>query len=692
MRMFVRMSDPRRLFDPKKLGPTERGVLLTLLNAEYDDPLLLSRDLRLRASQAIREAELASDTTGGLKLAVAASVLADLCEQGWDFDTVACDIYITPPSADAADGESVEKVKSRIRRGLMVASNRQISTDAVQEFIRFMERDRVYQGQIISVRCLVDDGADLAEKLGAIDPNGGDVDRTISRIVQPFIQVCDSDAVCSLTGYKLLDIWRYFRHSWALEYNSVPGRTLRFLIRNKARKHWPIIGIAMLASPAANYYVRDHWIGWRLDDVIENIISGKWRSDRIAKALMRVIREAIQDIRTDDLVTLSELENPTEATLFKLRQLAHRAEQERRSDLIGKGKEGSDEIAGDHIVDIRCVDKSALSDEVWNKLSGTSLYRKKRAEQLEILLRCSRFFKEADFEHSPGAALCEVLVTKAGRDAVSIALNEIRKRKLATEVADLSVCGAVPPYNHLLGGKLVALLMASQEVRDLYLQRYEGQVSEIASQIAGRSIVRTADLKILTTTSLYGISSSQYNRLKLKAGIVPKLFQNVEWEELAKTQGMTVTHLSKLTVRYMQQLGEAVYGTRRINSVFGEGSSPRTRQVREGLNLIGISNDSILEQGLPRRVYACEMYPGARTDLHQFDRLAKTRKSQRAAAITQAWIRRWIVRRATRNDILQALAVSRPDMVAIALRERASCAEGEVPKTPNQLELTFSLE
>ncbi len=43
------------------------------------------------------------------------------------------------------------------------------------------------------------------------------------------------------------------------------------------------------------------------------------------------------------------------------------------------------------------------------------------------------------------------------------------------------------PYNVLLGGKLVALLMASAEVRALYRGRYVNQVSIISSQMAGRS-------------------------------------------------------------------------------------------------------------------------------------------------------------------------------------------------------------
>ncbi|MEP7349765.1 MAG: Druantia anti-phage system protein DruA [Sphingorhabdus sp.] len=43
---------------------------------------------------------------------------------------------------------------------------------------------------------------------------------------------------------------------------------------------------------------------------------------------------------------------------------------------------------------------------------------------------------------------------------------------------DVSICGAVAPYNELLGGKLVALLLASKEIREYYSERYSGQISD----------------------------------------------------------------------------------------------------------------------------------------------------------------------------------------------------------------------
>ena len=92
-----------------------------------------------------------------------------------------------------------------------------------------------------------------------------------------------------------------------------------------------------------------------------------------------------------------------------------------------------------------------------------------------------------------------------GWRGLDAAIVEIRKVGLASQVVDVSVCGAVHPYTELLGGKLVALLLHSEEVRQLYEAQYGDRISLIASQMAGRPICRSACLKVLTTTkSLWG--------------------------------------------------------------------------------------------------------------------------------------------------------------------------------------------
>lgn len=103
---------------------------------------------------------------------------------------------------------------------------------------------------MVSIADLIDNGADLAAAFRRI--NGlpeYDRERALAELVDPVIEVCEADARCPDTGLRLIDIWRYFRHTWAHEYRAIPGRQMLVLIRNAARPNRPVMGIAMLASP-----------------------------------------------------------------------------------------------------------------------------------------------------------------------------------------------------------------------------------------------------------------------------------------------------------------------------------------------------------------------------------------------------------------------------------------------------------
>ena len=67
--------------------------------------------------------------------------------------------------------------------------------------------------------------------------------------------------------------------------------------------------------------------------------------------------------------------------------------------------------------------------------------------------------------------------------------------------------GALPPYNKILGGKLVALLMTSSFIKKAFEKKYENYKTLILE----RKI--PANLLFITTTGAYG-KSSIYNRLK----------------------------------------------------------------------------------------------------------------------------------------------------------------------------------
>src|SRR5262249_37203992 len=88
-----------------------------------------------------------------------------------------------------------------------------------------------------------------------------------------------------------------------------------------------------------------------------------------------------------------------------------------------------------------------------------------------------------------------------------------KKIEFVNQTMDIYTLGAVPPYNRLLGGKLIALAAASNEVQESYKRKYNGRVTEMENNILPSHLVA------LTTTSAFG-KSSIYNRLKYKDRLI----------------------------------------------------------------------------------------------------------------------------------------------------------------------------
>lgn len=73
--------------------------------------------------------------------------------------------------------------------------------------------------------------------------------------------------------------------------------------------------------------------------------------------------------------------------------------------------------------------------------------------------------------------------------------------------------GALPPYNDLLGAKMVALSLTSNEIREIYETKYENKETLLRKRILPNRLL------FVTTTSAYG-RSSVYERITYKGEIV----------------------------------------------------------------------------------------------------------------------------------------------------------------------------
>jgi hypothetical protein len=661
-----RVSANEKLFGPGKsrafspfLAPTERKQLHEAIRFAAKPPPGFADELRALARRYL-------DDGDSLKLRAICLLVADLFEQGWEVSSQGGTITFAPPGIARADSETVDDIKTRVRQALQTARLRQLAEPSVGRFLERVERRRPrHRGGRSSVIDLIDDGADLAASLRRANSLPDDErERAIAELFDPVIEICEAGVRCPDTGIELIDIWRYFRHTWAHEYRSVPGRQMMVLVRNAARPNRPVMGIAMLASPVMRLTSRDLWIGWLREAAEERIQDGEWSAREFGRALWARLENSIAGIRSDDLATARELEAPTVTIALRLEQRAAGAAAARESELKAHFAANRD---GNVVRPHRGHLKAASADADWRAASEDLLFIRKRAESLGRLLSAKQVFMTADLRRAPARAVRSLLATRDGQRAIDTVLAEFRKAGLSSEVADVSVCGAVHPYNELLGGKLVALLLASREVREAYARRYGGQVSLIASQMAGRPITKPADLRILTTTSLYGVGSSQYNRLWLRAAEHPELEQDIRWRSIGEslTGGYGTIHLGNETAHALRSMAFARHDARRINNRFGEGTSPRLRQIREGLDALGLKSDSILHHATPRIFYVCELDPGAREGLVGLR--ASQSQAPSCAAIAAAWRRRWLNKRARRDESLNVLVTLGPTSVRACL-------------------------
>lgn len=574
------------------------------------------------------------------RVCAVALILADLLDQDWLVVAEKGEIYVVPSELRTDVEFDPKKHKERLRRSLRKGRDKQIQEPSVRSFLNSMER-----GGVLS---LIDNGSDLLEELQS-RPHTVD---SLADVVDPEIVVCARDVIDQVTGLNSLDIWRYFRHTWSLEYRPTPGRTMPIIIRNRARPNRPVIGIALLASPVMRLLQRDAWFGWSADALREQLLNESLSPKAWRAQALSVLEEAVAGIRHDDLISADAVKKPTKNDVILLERRAAGADalRTRLLEEVQAGEESSYLTRG--AVNV------ALPDTDWLEASSDPLFIKKRAEVLVSLLDAKRVLLSLGKNKISRENLLNFLETRDGERALTTIAREQLKLAVSSQLMDVAICGAIPPYNQLIGGKLVTLLLTSKEIQDAYRARYGGQASIIASQMAGRPVVKEAELKCLTTSSLYGnVGSSQYSRLKLSKDDHPELTDSIAWKEIGKTRGFGSVHLSNSTVERLRDASVDFHGARRINSRFGEGTNPRMRQIREGLEALGIESDRVLAHSTPRILYGCKL-TGANS----------------VEAISKAWIRRWLVGRVAREDLATRLSPLGPQSIS---DELASDGEGQ---------------
>jgi hypothetical protein len=158
-------------------------------------------------------------------------------------------------------------------------------------------------------------------------------------------------------------------------------------------------------------------------------------------------------------------------------------------------------------------------------------------------------------------------------------------------VMDAHILGAVPPYSMLLGGKLVAMLVFSNEVRKAFRKRYAGHKSLISQK------ERPPHLVLITTTSAFG-RSSLYNRIRIG--------EHTYWHRIGCTQGSGEFHFSNGVYEDIRAFVELNCQPTAKHLAWGHGFRNKREVVRKCLVKLGLS-DRLLYHGIQRDIFAAPL-------------------------------------------------------------------------------------
>lgn len=607
----------------------------------------LSEAVRLKSTAcrtALREiadkASADNESLEALRLRAAALVLHDLIAMGWHLRVAGHFIEVRAPDGDDA------AAKTAIRRQLEFGRDDQLREPATRRFIMGLERP----SRLATYRPVTDliaDGRRLAKLLEPVArlPRESRAE-ALQSICQPYLQLVDAETVDTHTGIRLMDIWRYFRHSWATRYRSSPGRNIFYLIRDAAQPNHPVMGITALGNAVMQLGMRDKMLGWTTEGLQALISDGQVTDTEVIEAFRKRLKEDYEQIYVEDLPVAKTLARKTTAdVLDRLRIIEEQSVDTRTKRL----REGDPEDA----IPQRVERPEAADLEA---LARTPLFRAKRARAVRDILKAFDILRTAK-------SVATLLGSEDGTWAVNLVIRQLKKQYSATAMMEITVCGGVPPYSDLLGGKLACLMMLSPRVIRDYNSRYDAEASIIASQMAGRPIIKAPNLVFLGTSSLYTQRSSQYNRVKLPATAFAGQRGELAYLELGVSQGYGSPNLSAETEAVLEHLSVRTREYRNVNFVFGEGQSPKMRKLRESFDALGLRRANILHHAASRIIYGVPLATNcARFLLGVDDRPQYILPDDGAdeAQVAAFWRSRWLASRLDHAPALEAVAQSSP--------------------------------
>ena len=206
---------------------------------------------------------------------------------------------------------------------------------------------------------------------------------------------------------------------------------------------------------------------------------------------------------------------------------------------------------------------------------------------------------------------------------------------------DAYVIGALPPYNYLLGGKLISYILASNEVRKIYEKKYRDKLTLMSGKKKNK-------LAGLFTTSLYG-RSSQYNRLKFNDELL--------YQPIGETKGYGTLHLTKETFSAMQDYLSSK--GLKLSNRFGSGPIWTVRVIKKAGDLLNFDSRFLLKHSFKRNIYfipygskAIDFLNGETKQINYFNYSKKE--------LVNFWKERWLKMRKENQEIIDQVVEFNP--------------------------------
>ncbi len=185
--------------------------------------------------------------------------------------------------------------------------------------------------------------------------------------------------------------------------------------------------------------------------------------------------------------------------------------------------------------------------------------------------------------------------------------------------------GALPPYNIILGAKLVAMLMTCDQLRDDFRKKYSKRITVLHKREL------PARLLFVTTTGAFG-KSSIYNRLKLGDDYLSKF--------IGYSSGSGSFHIPNAI--YEKLLAILSERGENVKRGYGSGPSRKMRLIQQGMTALGYKNGNV--HGVKRAIY---LFPFAK-NLDKLVAGAHKRPiwhHRQASDLTEFWKSRWVLPR-----------------------------------------------